>query len=98
MIATMKRREFITLVGGAAAWPVAARAQGRAMPVVGMLFGGSPQADAFLLRSCAAGPKDAGTSSASSLGRESIWTVRLTAWGPTAILHVVLLSSVESGT
>jgi hypothetical protein len=45
----MRRREFIAGLGGAAAWPVMARAQQSAMPVIGYIGTGTRESDAFRL-------------------------------------------------
>ena len=56
----MKRREFITLIGGAAGWSLAASAQQAAMPVVGLLLSGSSASSEHVLRAFRHGMAEGG--------------------------------------
>ena len=57
----MRRREFLgVLVGATAAWPLGARAQQQAMPVIGYFYSGEPEPSAIFLAAFRKGLSEAG--------------------------------------
>jgi putative ABC transport system substrate-binding protein len=70
----MRRRQFITVIGGATVtWPLVARAQQRALPVVGYLSGGTPQGTAAFAAAIRDGISSTGLVEGKDYASESRW-------------------------
>jgi putative tryptophan/tyrosine transport system substrate-binding protein len=75
----MRRREFITLLGGAATWPLVARAQQRTLPTVGLLFSGTPETNGDEVTALRRGMSETGFVEGRNVAVEYRWGAPLSA-------------------
>jgi putative tryptophan/tyrosine transport system substrate-binding protein len=97
----MNRRAIITLLGGAAAWPLAARAQQAAMPIVGFLHSAAPKAYTGFVAAFQQGLRDAGYIDGQNVAIEYGWAEgqydRLPALAADMVTHRVSVIAATGG-
>jgi putative tryptophan/tyrosine transport system substrate-binding protein len=98
----MRRREFITIVCGAAAWPLAASAQRTTLPVVGLLSSRSPGESASVIAAFHQGLNEAGYVEGQNVAIEYRWAQgqydRLPALATDLVDHQVAVIATTGGT